>query len=175
MLNPRYISVGFVLVVVALFGWFGSSYGAKGVPDSAKSVAGDPKGLVASLPVSQRVDLLIDEAATTCKEFGGEFDIEALGVQTIQFDGEVDLITLIDEATFHCSAGASIFCGSGGCAVHFLSDQSTLTMQLQGWEKKPNSIRLGFHGSACGQVGAVPCFKELTLVEGSLSLMIDDN
>ena len=167
MLNFRYISVGFVLVVVALFGWFGASYSAKGVTDSAKSVAGDPKGLITSLPVSQRVELLIDEAVTTCKEFGGEFDVGVLDAQTIQLRGEAGLITVIDEGSFSCSAGASIYCGSGGCAVHFLSSQYTLTMQLQSWEQNPNGIRLGLHGAACGQVGAVPCYKELTLLEGS--------
>lgn len=124
------------------------------------------RGLMTSLPISKRVESLIDESVTTCQGFDGELDVGVLGIQTLRIGNKDELVTVIDEATFNCSAGASIFCGSGGCAVHFLSDQSTLTMHLQGWEKKLSSILLGLHGSACGQVGAVPCYKELTLVEG---------
>mgnify|MGYP003385355880 CR=1 FL=1 len=166
MLNVRYASAGFVLMVIALFVWVVPTESAKNGAATAKSVASDLKGVMSSLPVSKRVESIIDEGAAACQGFNGEWDVDALEIQTMKIGNEAGLITVVDEASFSCSAGASIYCGSGGCAVHFLSDQYTLTMQLQGWEKKPNSIHLGFHGTACGQVGAVTCYKELTLVEG---------
>ena len=166
MINPRYASIGVVLVAIALFVWVGATNGNKDGTGVAVDVADGPKGVIASLPISIRVDSLIDGAVMSCNEIGGNLDVETLAVQAISVGGELGPITVVDESLFSCSASASMYCGSGGCAVHFLSDQYTLTMQLQAWEKKLNSIRLGLHGSACGQVGYLPCYKELTLVEG---------
>jgi len=167
MISPRYASIGIVLVAIALFGWVGATNGNKGGIGTAVDVADGHKGDIASQPISMRVDSLIDGAVVSCNEIGGKLDVETLAVQAINVGGEPGSITVVDESLLSCSASASMYCGSGGCAVHFLSDQYTLTMQLQGWEKKLKSIRLGLHGTACGQVGAVPCFKELTFVEGS--------
>jgi len=167
MINPRYASIGFVLVAITLFVWVGATNSNKDGTGTAEDVSHGPKGDIASQPISMRVDSLIDGAVVSCNEIGGKLDVETLAVQAINVGGEPGSITVVDESLLNCSASASMYCGSGGCAVHFLSDQYTLTMQLQGWEKKLKSIRLGLHGTACGQVGAVPCFKELTFVEGS--------
>jgi len=153
-------------MVIALFVWVVPTKSAKDGTGTAVDVSDGPKGTIASQPISMRVDSLIDGAVVSCNEIGGKLDVETLAVQAISVGGEPGSITVVDESFFSCSASASMYCGSGGCAVHFLSDQYTLTMQLQVWEKKLNSIRLGLHGSACGQVGYLPCYKELTLVEG---------
>lgn len=42
MISPRYASVGFVLVVIALFVWIELTDSGKGVADAVKSDAGSP-------------------------------------------------------------------------------------------------------------------------------------
>ena len=56
MINPRYASIGFVLVAITLFVWVGATNSNKDGTGTAEDVSHGPKGVIASQPISMRVD-----------------------------------------------------------------------------------------------------------------------
>jgi hypothetical protein len=86
-------------------------------------------------------------------------------------DGKDDYI--IDYNGLSCDSRSGGFinlgmCGSAGCPVAiFLSSpagyRAAPTGHVQGWEivrtTNPPRLRLGLHGSACGQIGSDTCYQ----------------
>ena len=120
------------------------------------------------IPIETRVELLIDEEGA--KWCDGDFSLASETIRVIELDEVGESLTVLDEAGFQCSTMASVYCGSGGCKVHFLLKADSLSIQVQGWEYSDGKILLGLHGSTCGQVGAEPCYKTVTVKEGRFNV-----
>ena len=120
-----------------------------------------------AIPIETKVELLIDEGAKWCE---GDFTLTSEAIRVIELDEAGESLTVLDEAGFQCSTMFSIYCGSGGCKVHFLLKADSLSIQVQGWEYSDGKILLGLHGSTCGQVGAEPCYKTVTVKEGHFNI-----
>ena len=120
-----------------------------------------------AIPIETKVELLIDEGAKWCE---GDFTLTSEAIRVIELDEVGGSLTVLDEAGFECSTSASMYCGSGGCRAHFLLKADSLSIQVQGWEYSDGKILLGLHGSTCGQVGAEPCYKTVTVKEGHFNI-----
>lgn len=118
-------------------------------------------------PIETKVKLLIDEGAKWCE---GDFTLTSEAIRVIELDEVGGSLTVLDEAGFECSTSASMYCGSGGCRAHFLLKADSLSIQVQGWEYSDGKILLGLHGFTCGQIGAQPCYKTVTLEEGHFNI-----
>ena len=113
---------------------------------------------------------LLETAESDC---GASFKLEDTAVTYLDLteDGTNDII-VVDESGFSCpDNGASYYCGSGGCQVHFLADADQVLGQAQSWEIMQTKhgkkvILLGLHGSACNEAGAVACFKAMSFSDG---------
>ena len=127
------------------------------------SLLAAPPATAEAIPIETKVELLIDEGAKWCD---GDFSLASEAIRVIELDEAGESLTVLDEAGFQCSTMFSIYCGSGGCKVHFLLKADSLSIQVQGWEYSDGKILLGLHGSTCGQVGAEPCYKTVTVKEG---------
>ena len=113
---------------------------------------------------------LLKTAESDC---GTSFKLEDTAVTYLDLteDGANDII-VVDESGFSCpDNGASYYCGSGGCQVHFLAESDQVQGQVQGWEIMQTKhgkkvMLLGLHGSACDEPGAVTCFKAMSFSDG---------
>ena len=111
--------------------------------------------------------------ATAESDCGASFNLEDTAVTYLDLteDGTNDII-VVDESGFSCpDNGASYYCGSGGCQVHFLADADQVLGQAQSWEVIQTKhgkkvILLGLHGTACNEAGAVACFKAMSFSDG---------
>ena len=114
-----------------------------------------------------RLKSLIDEGA---KECDGDFSMNSEAIHVFELNNTGESLTVLDEAEFECSSSASMYCGSGGCRVHFLLNEDSISGQVQGWEYIDGQVLLGLHGSACDQVGTEPCYKKLKIQKGRFNL-----
>jgi hypothetical protein len=117
----------------------------------------------ANTSIEARIELLIEDGAAECE---GDFSLTSKAVRVIELGETGGSLTVLDEAEFKCSSSASMYCGSGGCSVHFLLEKESMSPQVQGWEHKDGQLLLGQHGSVCGQVGTKVCYTTVTIKNG---------
>ena len=121
---------------------------------------------------ADRVEGLLAEARDACEGFeAGVFDPRD-AVSEVDLDGAPPLARIVDEARFACSSAASMYCGSGGCAVHAVIGAQVWTWQAPGWrtiEWGPDSILLlGRDGGWCGGAGSQVCYEAVTWSQGDM-------
>lgn len=127
------------------------------------------------------VEAEFSEARATCRESGGTARFETGGGKDepafetridLNGDGKEDYI--LDYTGLSCDSRSGDFinpglCGSAGCPLAiFVSGpggyRAAPVGHVQGWEinraTNPPRLRLGLHGSACGQVGADTCYQD---------------
>ena len=96
-----------------------------------------------------------------------EFYLTDDAIRVIELPETGESFTVLDESEFICPTMASMYCGSGGCSVHFLLEKESISLQLQGWEYKNGQLLFGAHGTACGnENGSKTCFMTVTVKEG---------
>ena len=112
---------------------------------------------------------LVAEGSEFCE---GNFKLEDGSIERFDFnlDGEDDLVVL-DEAGFSCEDSASLYCGSAGCVIHFITPSDYSYGLMREWEIiKTHSdqpiILLSLHGVSCDEVGTVPCYRAVSIFEG---------
>ena len=121
----------------------------------------------------QKIQGTMSNAEQLCTDFDGELTTQDNVVRQLDLnsDNVIDVV-VIDESLLSCSTGASLYCGgSGGCSVHFLSASDLVTVRVQSWEQTRSEtgehvFRLGLHGTACDEMGATACYKDLTFKDG---------
>lgn len=121
-----------------------------------------------------RIDAIISSAKANCGNYVFELSEQAVSYEDLSSDGSIDL-AIVDEAGFSCSIGASFYCGSAGCQVHFIAEKNILSGMVQAWEivnsnDRKSVVRLSLHGSACDQSGHQVCHKYLTISDSRASL-----
>lgn len=108
----------------------------------------------------------LDRATTECAGFeNGTVTVEAEAIQRIDLTGNGDDDWVVDTHHMQCSSAASMFCGTGGCAVDFIVGDTVLDALSKGWEIVPfgqlRVLLLQIHGSECGGTNLNPCVEAL--------------
>lgn len=121
-----------------------------------------------------RIDAIISSAKADCGDYAFALSERTVAYEDMSSDGSIDF-AIVDEAGFSCSIGASFYCGSAGCKVHFIAEKNILSGMAQAWEIANDGdgrpvARLSLHGSACDQSGYQVCHKYLTISDGRASL-----
>jgi hypothetical protein len=115
------------------------------------------------------LDELVAEGSASCK---GDFTLDDDAVQRFDFnsDGEDELV-ILDESVFSCEDSASMYCGTAGCIVHFITSADYTYGYTRGWQivrtkSDQPIILLELHGLSCGEVGTTPCYDIISIFEG---------
>lgn len=104
----------------------------------------------------------VEAAQQTCLDFeNGQFTLEFGAVHRVDLDGDNERDWVLDEAGFNCSTAASLYCGTGGCMSHFLTEDRLLSLLNQGWDLRNMGaflvLLVDVHGSQCGGINPTPC------------------
>ena len=119
-------------------------------------------------------DVSVSKILTSAKQdCGSSFILKdnAVTQTDLNSDGITDIVT-VDEGGFKClDTEGSAYCGSGGCRVHFITEVDKLSGFARDWEilqtrHGKKIILLLLHGSACGEIGVVDCFKVISVTNG---------
>lgn len=122
----------------------------------------------------------MQEARTTCREFGGKARFAAAGPTEPPFETRIDLNGdgvedyILDYQGLSCDSAKDEFinpgmCGSAGCLIAiFISGPRGYAAvpagTVQAWRlvrtAQPPRMRVELHGDACGRIGADTCFQE---------------
>ena len=115
------------------------------------------------------LDELVAEGSASCE---GSFTLDDDAVQRFDFnsDGEDELV-ILDESGFSCEDSASMYCGTAGCIVHFITSADYTYGYTRGWQivrtkSDQPIILLELHGLSCGEVGTTPCYDIISIFEG---------
>jgi len=116
------------------------------------------------------VDDILGEARAACEGFeNGRFDAQD-AVTEVDLDGAAPLDRVVDESRFACSSAASMYCGSGGCALHAVIGERAWRWQSEGWRTLDwGSLRVllvALDGGWCGGYGAQTCVEAVVWSEG---------
>ena len=116
-----------------------------------------------------KLDELVADGRSSCE---GSITLLDGAVERIDLnlDHEIDLIVL-DAGDFSCDESTSMICGSGGCAVHFITSADYSYGLTRGWQiirAKSDQLVILFelHRVACGEVGTTPCYSAVSIFEG---------
>ena len=115
------------------------------------------------------LDELVAEGSASCK---GDFTLDDDAVQRFDFnsDGEDELV-ILDESGFSCEDSASMYCGTAGCIVHFITSADYTYGYVRNWELVRTEadqpvIFFSLHGMSCGEAGTTPCYDVISIFEG---------
>lgn len=128
--------------------------------------------LVSAVPAiaSELTTKIIDEARKECNSFeDGILELEDGAVSNIDITGDGKLNEIIDSGKLSCSSARSLFCGTGGCTVHLVTDLSSTEFLAKGWKivnwyEQP-IVLLAVHGSECGGNNLRRCYQALVWSE----------
>ena len=119
--------------------------------------------------IKNKLDELITDGRSSCD---GSFTLLDGAVERIDLNlnGEVDLVVL-DAGGFSCDESTSMYCGSAGCVVHFITPVDYSYGYTRGWQivrtKSDQPVILfNLHGVSCGEVGTTPCYAAVSIFEG---------
>ena len=119
--------------------------------------------------IENKLDELITDGRSSCD---GSFTLldGAIERLDLDLDGEVDLAVL-DAGGFSCDESTSMYCGSAGCVVHFITSADYSYGYTRGWEiirtKSDQPVILfDLHGVSCGEVGTTPCYSAVSIFKG---------
>jgi hypothetical protein len=119
--------------------------------------------------IETKLDGLITDGRSSCE---GSFTLldGAIERLDLNLDGDVDLVVL-DAGGFSCDESSSMYCGSAGCVVHFITPVDYSYGYTRGWQvvrtKSDQPVILfNLHGVSCGEVGTTPCYSAVSVFEG---------
>jgi len=113
---------------------------------------------------ADEVERILNEARAECKSFeNGELTIDmdrAITLVDVTGNGETDAV--VDSAAFACSSAASLFCGTGGCALDVVVGGSAFSFLAKGWSVLPGKnapeLAIEVHWSECNYTSF--CFEK---------------
>ena len=124
-------------------------------------------GPVAAADLPAALQSRLDEFTADCKGFeNGTLEIGADAIRQVDVTGDREADWILDSGKLACSTAASLFCGTGGCAVTFLSGDHVLETIAKGWRVASfpplTVLLLQVHGSECGGTNLRPCVRAVT-------------
>lgn len=120
---------------------------------------------------------VLDEIRSDCAGLSGIVAVETGFARAEDLDGDGRSDPVIDYAAAVCSESASLFCGSGGCAMGFFLARDEgyrrlFSGTIRGYVAEPGGVlALDLHGSACGLVGYEACRKRFDVTSGEMVLI----
>lgn len=108
---------------------------------------------------------VVAEARRACESLGGALKVGRGAVRRLDLDGDGVRDALVDAGRLTCTSSASLFCGTGGCAVTAIVNGRHSEFLARGWKRvnwdRRPVLLLAVHGSECGGVGADRCVKSV--------------
>lgn len=114
---------------------------------------------------SEATEKILNEARAECKSFeNGELTIDmSFAVSEVDVTGDGKLDEIVDSTAFTCSSAASLFCGTGGCALDVIVDGKTFDFLAKAWSvragKTQPELAIEVHWSECDYNSY--CFEKL--------------
>lgn len=126
--------------------------------------------MVAPAFAGAEAERIIEEAKLVCNQLdNGVFDA-GKAVTEIDLNGDGTADEIIDESLFGCSSAASLYCGSGGCALHAVVGDTVTSWQALSWKtidwNQDKVLLIGRDGGWCGGMGAEYCYEALNWLNG---------
>jgi hypothetical protein len=124
-------------------------------------------------------DLLASARSACTGVDGGSFDAGDAVVR-VDLNGDGGDDTLVDASAFRCSSAPSLYCGSGGCALHAVVGDRAWSFQAEGWrmvdwDGRP-ILLIARDGGWCGGAGAQVCYEAVVWSGGeALTVMPSAN
>ena len=119
---------------------------------------------------SDAADQVVEQARQDCQAFENgvlETTDDAVTLVDLTADGQPNEI--VDAAGFRCSTG-NLFCGTGGCSLTVLVDETPTEFLAKAWRViewgSLPILLLEVHGSACGGTNLRSCFEAVVWSEG---------
>ncbi len=128
-----------------------------------------------ALANDRTVSGVINTARDECRSLeNGTLEVGENAVVEIDLTGDGKANTLIDASEFMCTTAASLFCGTGGCALSAVVDGTPHEFLAKGWRVVKMYdfpvLLLAVHGSECGGSGLRRCIKALSWSEGGFHI-----
>ncbi|MDJ0860481.1 MAG: hypothetical protein QNJ03_15445 [Dinoroseobacter sp.] len=108
----------------------------------------------------------IETARAECAGFeNGTLDVpwNAVTRSDVSGDGQIDYV--LDLGRLACSSMASMYCGTGGCSVYFVVEDTVTERLSKGWSVErlgPMTVLLNqIHGANCGGTNLNPCVEAM--------------
>ena len=110
---------------------------------------------------------VVEAARRDCASFeNGKLTIEPGAVSRPDLDGDLRPDWALDARHMRCSTALSLFCGTGGCAAHFVVENAAAEFLTKKWEVKNfgalRVLLIQIHGANCGGTNLAPCVRALT-------------
>lgn len=128
---------------------------------------------------SDATDKIIDDARKDCQSFeNGVLEVSADAISLVDLTGNGVPDEVVDASHFSCSSAASLFCGTGGCAVSVVAegvvgDYLAKGWRVTDWDGQP-ILLLAVHGSLCGGANPRRCIQAVIWSEGGLRSIGDE-
>lgn len=115
--------------------------------------------------------ILADGAAACAGVEDGTFALAEDAVAHVDLTGDGQPDWVVAERGFRCSTSAALYCGTGGCMVHFVVGSSVDARIAKGWTRidwpPATVILLELHGTECGGTNLRRCVEAITWSEGA--------
>ena len=111
---------------------------------------------------------IIKRAQKACASEKGQFHVAEDATQQLDLNNDWEVDEIVDEGKFSCSTASSLYCGTGGCAVHILVNGKDYNYLAHSWKivefDKDKIIIMSVHWSECNYKN--PCLKAITWQDG---------
>jgi hypothetical protein len=115
-------------------------------------------------------DRVVESARADCRSLdNGSLKVGNQAVSAVDLTGDGRPEQLVDARGFTCSTSATLFCGTGGCAITIISGDTTTEFLAKAWkvvhwDDRP-VLLLAVHGSECGGSNLRRCYRAVVWSE----------
>ncbi len=114
----------------------------------------------------EALQAVVEGHRAECARFaGGTLALSPGAYTQTDLDGDGETDWLLDSHRLHCSSAATLFCGTGGCALTTLIDGRQQQLLAKGWAVQRlgplTVLLLQVHGSRCGGTNLNSCVEAL--------------
>jgi len=128
---------------------------------------------------SEAVGLVVDQAHQDCESFeNGVLSMTEQTISLADLTGDGRSEEIVDASQFSCSTAASLFCGTGGCSITVIVNETAFDFLAKGWKivqwgDQP-ILLLTVHGSECGGTNLRRCYRAVVWSEDGFRSVGED-
>ena len=116
-------------------------------------------------------DAVVEQARSDCRAFdNGVLETATQAVSRVDLTGDGKVEEIVDSRHFTCPTALSLFCGTGGCEITVIAEDTLATFLAKDWKTvswgDQTILLLAVHGSACGGTNLRKCFRAVVWSEG---------
>ncbi|MGP1394642.1 MAG: hypothetical protein ACTS3R_03945 [Inquilinaceae bacterium] len=129
-------------------------------------------GIGGPAEASEAAGKIVEEARADCAAFdSGVLSTTDRTVLSVDLTGDGRPDDLVDTSEFSCSSAASLYCGTGGCSLFAVVDETVTNFLVKDWKivtwADEPILLLAVHGAECGGTNLRRCFKAVVWSEGA--------